>query len=54
MRERVAAVGGTIELSNRPRGGYLVRARVPLAATSVDPVRTPANIPSGTSASVEG
>jgi len=54
MRERVAAVGGTIELGNRPRGGYLVRARVPLAATSVDPVRTPANIPSGTSASVEG
>ncbi|MFD4421722.1 sensor histidine kinase [Agromyces sp. NPDC058484] len=30
MRERVAAVGGTIELGPRARGGYLVRATFPL------------------------
>jgi len=31
MRERVAAVGGTISLGPRARGGYLVRAAFPLA-----------------------
>ncbi len=31
MRERVSAVGGKIELGARPRGGYLVRARFPIA-----------------------
>jgi signal transduction histidine kinase len=30
MRERAAASGGTIEIGPRSRGGYLVRARVPL------------------------
>lgn len=29
MRERVAAVGGTIEIGPKSRGGYLVRARIP-------------------------
>ncbi|QIZ99941.1 histidine kinase [Leifsonia sp. PS1209] len=32
MRERVASVGGSIEIGPRSRGGYLVRARFPLAA----------------------
>ncbi|WP_181420482.1 hypothetical protein [Curtobacterium sp. MCBD17_023] len=29
MRERVAAVGGRIEIGPRDRGGYLVRAWLP-------------------------
>ncbi|MFD1713089.1 sensor histidine kinase [Amnibacterium flavum] len=32
MRERLAAVGGTLELGPRSRGGYLVRASVPAGA----------------------
>lgn len=32
MRERVAAVGGSLEAGPRSRGGYLVRAGVPLQA----------------------
>ncbi|TBN58075.1 sensor histidine kinase [Glaciihabitans arcticus] len=33
MLERVAAVGGTLQFGPRPRGGYLVRANIPLAGT---------------------
>lgn len=32
MRERVEVSGGTLELGPRSRGGYLVRARIPLPA----------------------
>ena len=32
MRERAVASGGILEAGPRPRGGYLVRARLPLGA----------------------
>jgi signal transduction histidine kinase len=35
MRERVAAVGGEIEIGPKPRGGFLVRARLPVAPSPV-------------------
>ncbi|GAA2225282.1 sensor histidine kinase [Herbiconiux moechotypicola] len=36
MRERVAAVGGEITMEAKPRGGYRVRARLPLAPRSAE------------------
>ncbi len=34
MRERLAAVGGTLEAGPKPRGGFLVRATVPTGGTA--------------------
>lgn len=35
MRERAAASGGTIDIGPRPRGGFLVRARIPVPAPAL-------------------
>ena len=37
MRERAAAVGGTVETGPGPRGGFRVAARLPLGARLADP-----------------
>lgn len=34
MRERVTAVGGTLEAGPKPRGGYMVRASIPTVVTA--------------------
>ncbi|WP_435080750.1 sensor histidine kinase [Clavibacter michiganensis] len=49
MRERVAAVGGSIEIGPKARGGYLVRASVP---TGRAPVVPPAPMPVPVDASI--
>jgi signal transduction histidine kinase len=41
MRERAAALGGTLEAAARPRGGFRVHARLPAAASS-EPTVAPA------------
>ena len=37
MRERAAALGGTLDAGPRPGGGFAVRARLPVAATADRP-----------------
>jgi signal transduction histidine kinase len=49
MRERVAAVGGSIQIGPKARGGYLVRASLP---TSPSPVVPPVPMPVPLDASV--
>ncbi|MFE6041287.1 sensor histidine kinase [Streptomyces sp. NPDC056452] len=39
MRERAAALGGTIDAGPRPGGGFRVRAQLPLPSDSRDPAR---------------
>jgi signal transduction histidine kinase len=34
MRERVALLGGVLEVGNRPAGGFRVRARMPLPSAA--------------------
>jgi signal transduction histidine kinase len=49
MRERVASLGGSLEIGPRVTGGFRVRVRLPLARTeptddaadAADPVRAP-------------
>lgn len=38
MRERIGAVGGTVEAGRRERGGFMVRASVPIASEPLSPV----------------
>ncbi|MEJ6488849.1 histidine kinase [Leucobacter sp. USCH14] len=47
MRERVGAVGGTVQAGRRERGGFLVRAAVPVAPVSSGSPASPTAAPVG-------
>lgn len=52
IRERVAAIGGEVELRPRSRGGYLVRVQVPVAAGPPINTELPAWDPAATDSPV--
>jgi hypothetical protein len=55
MRERAAALGGTLDASPRPGGGFAVHARLPVAATvPAGGQETPGVGPAGASAGPGG
>jgi signal transduction histidine kinase len=41
MRERAAALGGTVDAGPRPEGGFAVRARLPVTSLTPAPAARP-------------